>query len=78
MLFIAAVFTSQKTNEPSPSSSDQAPAGVSVPLLPQSKELPTITPGEVNLPASSQEDAPLFSPEVVSAAAESPPKPVLR
>ena len=67
-----------KTNEPSPPSSDQAPAGVSVPFLPQSSELPTTVPGEVNLPASSQEDAPLSSPEVVPAAAESPPKPVLR
>ena len=68
----------RKTNEPSPPSSDQAPAGVSVPFLPQSGELPTTVPGEVNLPASSQEDAPLSSPEVVPAAAESPPKPVLR
>ena len=64
----------RETNEPSPPSSDQAPAEVSVPFLPQSNELPTTVPGEVNLPASSQEDAPLSSLEVVPAAAEFPPK----
>ena len=68
----------RKTNEPSPPSSDQAPAEVSVPFLPQSNVLPTIVPGEVNLPASSQEDAPLSSPELVPAAEECPPKPVLK
>lgn len=68
----------RKTDEPPPPSSDQAPAEVSVPLLPQSIELPTTVPGEVNPPASSQENAPLSRPEVAPTAAESPPKPVLR
>ena len=67
-----------KTNEPPPPSSDQAPAKVSVPFLVQSSELLATVPGEVNLPASSQEDAPLSSSEVVPAAEEFPPRPVLR
>ena len=41
-----------------------------LPLLPQSNELPTTVPEEVNLPSSSQEDAPLSSPEVVPTAAD--------
>lgn len=45
----------QKTNEPSPPSSDQASAEVSVPLVLQSNELPTTVHREVNPPASSQE-----------------------
>ena len=57
-----------KTNEQSLPSSGQVPYEVSVPFLPQSNELPTTVPGEVNLHALSQEDAPLSSPEVVPAA----------
>ena len=70
----------RKTNEPSPPSSDQAPAEVHVPVCPQSNELPTTIPEEVNPPAPSQENAPLSSlrPEAAPAPAESPPKPVLR
>ena len=68
----------QKTNEPSPPSSDQAPAEVSVPVRPQSNELPTTVPEEVNPPAPNHENDPLSRPEAVPTAAESPPKPVLR
>ena len=67
-----------KTNEPSPPSSDQAPAEVFVPVCPQSNELLTTVPKEVTPPAPSQEDIPLSKPEVAPAAAESPPKSVLR
>ena len=68
----------RKTNESPASSSDQAPAEVSVPVCPQSNELPTSVPEEVNPPAPSQETAPRRRPEVAPTSAESPPKPVLR
>ena len=51
-------FHLQKTNEPSPPSSDQAPAEVSVPVRPQSNELPTTVPEEVNPPAPNHENDP--------------------
>ena len=57
-------FPLRKTNEPPPPSSDQAPAEVSVPICPQSNELLTNVPEEVNPPAPSQETAPLSRPEV--------------
>ena len=56
----------------------QAPAEVSVPVCPQSNELPITVPEEVDPPAPSQETAPLSRPEVAPTSAESPPKPVLR
>ena len=68
----------RKTNEPPPSSLDQTPAEVYVPIYPQSNELPTAVPEEVNPPAPSQESATLSRPEVDPTPAESPPKPVLR
>ena len=68
----------QKTNELSPPSSDQAPAEVSVPVCPQSNELPTTVPEEVNPPTPNHENAPLSRPEAAPTPAESPPKPVLR
>ena len=68
----------RKTNELSPPSSDQAPAEVSVPVCPQSNELPTTVPEEVNPPAPSHENAPLSRPETAPTPTESPPKPVLR
>ena len=68
----------RKTNKLPPPSSDLAPAEVSVPVCPQSNELPTTVPEEVNPPAPSQETAPLTRSEVAPTSAESPPKPVLR
>ena len=68
----------RKTNESPPPSSDQAPAEVSVPVCPQSNELLTTIPEEVNPPVPSQETAPLRRLEVAPTSAESPPKPVLR
>ena len=68
----------RKTNEPPPPSLDQTPAEVYVPIYPQSNELPTAVPEEVNPPAPSQESATLSRPEVDPTPAESPPKPVLR
>ena len=41
----------RKTNEPPPSLLDQTPAEVYVPIYPQSNELPTAVPEEVNSPA---------------------------
>ena len=49
----------RKTNEPPPPSLAQAPAEVYVPVCPQSNELPTAVPAEVNPPTPSQENAPL-------------------
>ena len=77
MWFVATVHL-RKTNELPPPSSDQAPAEVSVPVCPQSNELPTTIPEEVNPPVPSQENAPLSRREVAPTAAESPPKLVLR
>ena len=68
----------RKTNEPSPPSSDQAHAEVSVPVCPQSNKLPTNVPEEVNPPAPGHKNAPLSRPEAAPTPAESPPKPVLR
>ena len=68
----------RKTNVSPPPSSDQAPAEVHVPVCPQSNELPTTVPEEVNPPAPSHENAPLSRPEVAPTPAESPPKPVRR
>ena len=68
----------RKTNESPAPSSDQAPAEVSVPVCPQSNELPSSVPEEVNPHAPSQETAPRRRPEVAPTSAESPPKPVLR
>ena len=68
----------RKTNERPAPSSDQAPAEVSVLVCPQSNELPTTVPEEVNPRSPSQEAAPLSRPEVAPTSAESPPKTVLR
>ena len=68
----------RKTNVSPPPSSDQDPAEVHVPVCPQSNELPTTVPEEVNPPAPSPENAPLSRPEVAPTPAESPPKPVRR
>ena len=68
----------RKTNELPPSSLDQTPAEVYVPIYPQSNELPTAVPEEENPPAPSQERATLSRPEVDPTPAESPTKPVLR
>ena len=68
----------RKTNESPLPSSDQAPAEVSFPVCPQSNELATSAPEEVNPPAPSQETAPRSRPEVAPTSTESPPKPVLR
>ena len=71
----------QKTNEPSPPSSDPSPAEVSGPLFLQSNELSATLSGEVNPPASSRSrkcSRPLRRPEVASFATELPSKPVLK
>ena len=46
--------------------------------LPDTTEMPPTMRGDINLPASSHDNAPVSRPEVVSTAAGSPPKPVLR
>ena len=51
---------------------------MSVPVCPQSNELPTTVPEEVNPPAPSNENTPLSRSEAAPTPAESPLKPVLR
>ena len=46
--------------------------------LPDTTEMPTTIPGDVNPPALSHDNAPVSRPEVAQTAAGSPPKPVLR
>lgn len=46
--------------------------------LPDTTEMPPTMRGDINPPASSHDNAPVSRPEVVSTAAGSPPKPVLR
>lgn len=46
--------------------------------LPDTTEMPPTMRGDVNPPALSHDNAPVSRPEVVSTAAGSPPKPVLR
>ena len=46
--------------------------------LADTTEMPTTVPADVNLPASSHDNAPASRPEVASTTVESTPKPVLR